>query len=256
MATLESYKGKYQYVRLDRADGILTMTLHHDGGAPTWTSGPTGIHNELGWAFYDAGRDPENEVVILTHAGDNFMEALYRDPQRQAAPQGGLTAAIYDRIYKEGKDLLTNLLEIEVPIISAVRGKAFIHAEIATMSDIVLADSTAIFADKAHFINGAVPGDGAHIWWPMLLGPNRGRHFLLTGQEISASEAQSLGIVAEVLAPGELLKRATTLASQLARQPRLVRRYSRVALTQNIKRRFLEDLGYGLAVEGLGVLGR
>ena len=54
----------------------------------------------------------------------------------------------------------------------------------------------ASFQDAAHFLLGGVPGDGVHIVWPALLGPNRGRYFLLTGQSITASEAQGLGIVA------------------------------------------------------------
>jgi enoyl-CoA hydratase/carnithine racemase len=256
MADFDSYKDNYRYIRLTRQDGILEFKIHHEGGAPKWTFGPTGIHNELGRAFYDVGRDPANEVVILSHEGGDFMEALYFDPESALEPQGAMPVGVFDRIYKEAKDLLTNLLEIEVPVIAAVRGKAFIHAELAVMSDIVLADSTAVFADKAHFIFGAVPGDGVHVLWPMLLGPNRGRYFLLTGQEIPVNEAERLGIVSEILPPAELIGRAWALARELARQPRIVRRYTRVALTQHFKRRILDDLGYGIALEGVAMIGR
>ena len=38
-----------------------------------------------------------------------------------------------------------------------------------------------------------------HIVWPLLLGVNRGRYFLLTGQKLSAREAQTLGVVSEVV---------------------------------------------------------
>src|SRR5258705_280740 len=76
----------------------------------------------------------------------------------------------WDRIYIEGKDLLMNLLDIPVPVIGAVNGPAFIHAELVTMSDIVIASDTAIFADLAHFPGGTVPSDGVHVWWEMLLG--------------------------------------------------------------------------------------
>jgi enoyl-CoA hydratase/carnithine racemase len=141
-------------------------------------------------------------------------------------------------------------------VIGAVRGKTFVHAELATLSDIVLADSTTAFADKAHFVFGAVPGDGVHVWWQMVLGPTLGRYFLLTGEEIPAQEALRLGIVNEVLAPQALMDRAWTLARELAQQPRIVRRYSRVALNHHIKRRLLDDLGYGLALEGIGMMSR
>ena len=87
------------------------------------------------------------------------MEELYFDAEFGIAAQTALPMETSDRIYKEAKDLLINLMEIEVPVIAATRGKNFVHAELATMSDIVLADSTAVFADKAHFVFGAVPGE-------------------------------------------------------------------------------------------------
>jgi enoyl-CoA hydratase/carnithine racemase len=53
-----------------------------------------------------------------------------------------------------------------------------------------------------------VPGDGMHIVYPLLLGMNRGRYFLLTGQTLNAQKALELGLVAEVLPPDKLLGRA------------------------------------------------
>ena len=88
---------------------------------------------------------------------------------------------------------MTNLLEIEVPVIGAVNGPATIHAEIPVMSDIVLASQTATFQDAPHFPRGVVPGDGVHVVWPLLLGQNRGRYFLLTGQTLSAHRGNGLG---------------------------------------------------------------
>ena len=75
---------------------------------------------------------------------------------------------------------------------------------------------------------------------------------MLTGQTLSAKEAQDLGLVNEVLARPDLLPRAWELAEQLAQQPPLVLRYTRVLLTQHIKRLMQDLLGYGLALEGMG----
>jgi enoyl-CoA hydratase/carnithine racemase len=245
MARLDTYKDKYRFIDLKREDGILQVTLHKNGGPAEWGAYVGGIHDELGDAFYRIGRDPDNVIVILTGSGDRFLTDF---DFSEIDPDAG-TPRFWDRIYKEGKDLLMNLLDIEVPVIGAVNGPAFIHAELLTMSDIVIAADTASFADKAHSPSGTVPGDGVHVWWPMLLGFNRARHFLLTGEEISAREAKALGFVAEVVDPAVLIERAWAVARELACKPGLMLRYTRAAFTQQIKRRMLDDLGYGLLLE-------
>ena len=244
MSTLQQYAGKYQNIRMERRDGILQMTFHTEGGPLQWGGGP---HEEFPRAFADVGADPDNRVIILTGAGDAFS-----GPPGSAASTPKRTPREWDKTYWEGKRLLLNLLDIEVPMIAAVNGPALRHSEIPLLCDIVLAADTAAFQDSGHFMSGLVPGDGVHIVYPMLLGVNRGRYFLLTGQSIGAEEALRLGLVSEVLPPGELLPRAWALAEQLAAQSDLVLRYTRVATTQYLKRQMQELLGYGLALEGLG----
>ncbi len=148
--------------------------------------------------------------------------------------------------------LAENLLKIPVPVIGAVNGPAFIHAELVAMSDIVICSEHASFADKGHMaLNGITPGDGAHVWWPLVLGPNRSRHFLLTGAEIGAHEAQRLGIAAEVVPHGELNTRAWEVALELAGKPELALRTTRLLFTRNIRDAFARDVSLGLALEAL-----
>ncbi len=244
MASLDQYADKYQTIRMERRQGILQMTFHTNGGPLQWGGGP---HSEFPQAFADVGSDPENRIVIMTGTGDVFS-----GPPGTAAGAPKRAPREWDQTYWEGKRLLTNLLDIEVPMISAINGPALRHSEIPLLCDIVLASETAAFQDSGHFMSGLIPGDGMHIVYPLLLGLNRGRYFLLTGQRIEAQEAKTLGLVNEVLPQAELLPRAWALAEQMAQQSDIVLRYSRVAMTLVVKRLMNDLLGYGLALEGLG----
>ena len=210
MTVLADYANKYETVNVQREDGILQVTFHSGDGSLLWGEA---AHRELGYAFADIGADPDNKVVILTGTGDDYCANFEPNRPTRRMPRD------WDKTYWEGKRLLINLLEIEVPVIGAVNGPATIHAEIPVMSDIVLASETATFQDAPHFPRGVVPGDGVHVVWPLLLGQNRGRYFLLTGQTLSAREALDLGVVGEVLPREELLPRAWALARQLAERP-------------------------------------
>ena len=248
MTRFIDYATKYQTIRMERRDGILQMTFHTDGGPLQWGLLP---HGEFPQAFRDVGADPENKVVILTGTGDVFS-----GPRAAGGTGMRSTPAQWDRVYWEGKHLLMSLLDIEVPMISAINGPAWRHSEIPLLCDIVLAADDVRFQDSAHFPNGMVPGDGMHIIYPLLLGWNRGRYFLLTGQILDAAKALELGLVSELLPRPDLLPRAWALAEQIARQPALLLRYTRVLFTQPLKKQLVDYLGYGLALEGLSVVDR
>ena len=205
-------------------------------------------HEDLAYCFADISADRENKVVVITGAGENYCAQI---------DAGSFTlsnANDWDVVFYEGRRLLKNLMNIEVPVIAAVNGPARIHPEIPVLSDIVLASSTALFQDAPHFMSGIVPGDGAHVVWPHVIGPNRGRYFLLTGQELDAETALQYGAVSEVLPPDKLMPRAMAIAQDIAAKPELTRRYSRVALADNIKRLLDDGLSMGLAVEALAAI--
>jgi enoyl-CoA hydratase/carnithine racemase len=73
---------------------------------------------------------------------------------------------------------------------------------------------------------------------------------------LDARQALDLGVVSEVLPQAELLPRAWALAKQIQLRPPLLRRYTRVMLTQDLKKRMHDLLGYGLALEGLAAVQR
>lgn len=249
--TQPDYADKYHGIRFTRSDdGVLEMTLHTRGGPALWGTSLKSLHTELGDAFLSVARDRENKIVIITGTGDSFIAAMDEEERFHEASLGEM----WPRIHDEGLALLGNLLAIPVPVIAAVNGPALIHAEIAVLSDIVLAAEHTEFADLAHVPGGAVPGDGVHTVWPMLLGPNRGRYFLLTGERIGAEEARRLGVVGEVLPADKLMDRAREHASRLAKLPAPLLRHTRALLVHQLRRRMLDELASGLAHEGLAML--
>ncbi len=247
--TFEDYAQRYSCVTMRRDEGILEMRLHTDGGPLRWGRLP---HAELEEAFLNIGRDRDNKVIILTGTGDEFSGPRAEPDYNRAYHRHSPTE--WSELAWESRGLLNNLLAIDVPMISAVNGPAARHAELPVMCDIVLASTTASFQDSAHYVGGLVPGDGVHVVFPLVMGLNRGRYFLLTGQVLGAEEAKESGIVNEVLAPEDLMPRAWELARQLVRQPEMHRRFARMLLTERLRREIGELLPYGLALEALAAV--
>jgi enoyl-CoA hydratase/carnithine racemase len=243
MTKLADYQNGFVNARLSRSkSGVLEVALHTNGDTLLF-NGHT--HEQFVDLFHAIGSDTDNRVVILTGSGSAFMESISPEGFDFFSPQG------YDKIYREGKKILMNILDIEVPIIAAVNGPVRLHSEYILLCDIVLATPTTVFQDKPHFESGIVPGDGVNILWPEIIGSVRGRYFLLTQQELPSETAKDWGVVNEILPAGKLLPRAREIAEQLAKLPPLTTHYTRVALTQKLRRIIDEGVGYGLALEGI-----
>jgi len=248
MSDFASYSTRFEHVRMRREDGILEVILHTNGGPLSWGFKP---HQELGQAFRAIAQDQANHVMILTGTGDKFS-----GPRASESVVKGLhsmPAASWERLHADGMELMDSLLSIQALVIAAVNGPALRHCELALLSDIVLASDDAEFQDSAHFPDGLSPGDGINVITPLVMGLTRSRYFHLTGQVLGAEQAREWGLVNEVVAPDKLMARAWELAHQLKRQKPMVLRHTRVLNTHQLRKRMLEMVGYGLALEGLDV---
>jgi enoyl-CoA hydratase/carnithine racemase len=243
MSRFDTYRDGFPNARLTRSQtGVLEVALHTDGSTLIF-DGYT--HEQFVDLFHAVGSDPDNRVVILTGAGAAFMESISPEGFDFFSPRG------YDKIYREGKKVLMNILDIEVPLIAAVNGPVRLHSEYILLADIVLATPSTVFQDKPHFEFGIVPGDGVNLLWQEAIGTIRGRYFILTRQELDAKTAKDWGAVNEIVPADKLLARARQIAEGLAKLPPLTTRYTRIALTQKLRRIIDEGVGYGLALEGI-----
>ncbi|GAA0727105.1 enoyl-CoA hydratase/isomerase family protein [Sphingomonas japonica] len=245
MTNFSNYRDGFPNARLTRSDsGVLEIALHTDGNSLVF-NGHT--HKQFVDLFHDVGQDQDNRVVILTGTGDAFMEEFSPDGI-DFSPQG------YNKIFREGRKVLMNILDIEVPMISAVNGPTRVHSEYVLLTDIVLATPETVFQDKPHLGMGVTAGDGVNLMWPEVIGSVRGRYFILTRQELDAATAKEWGAVNEVLPREALLPRAHEIAETLAALPNLTTSYARICLTQKLRRIIDEGVGYGLALEGISAL--
>ena len=243
MIRFYAYRNSFPNARLIRSQsGVLEVALHTDGGTLVF-NGHT--HEQFVDLFHALGSDPDNRVVILTGSAGAFMESISPEGFDFFSPQG------YDKIYREGKKVLMNILHIEVPLIAAVNGPVRLHSEYILLADIVLATPSTVFQDKPHFEFGIVPGDGVNLLWPEVIGSVRGRYFILTRQELDVETAKEWGAVNEIVPAKKLLARAREIAEQIAKLPPLTSRYTRIALTQKRRRIIDGGVGYGLALEGI-----
>ncbi|MGW1028603.1 enoyl-CoA hydratase/isomerase family protein [Streptomyces sp. NPDC002577] len=248
------YENRYANYRFELSEeGILFMQCHTNGKSLVWD---WKAHDDMADVFADIAGDREIKVLIHTGTGENYNAdwGLLPNGQQPEEPvyqlmpgERGLNKLDEKAWYS--RNLTFNVLDVDVPMISAVNGPCNIHSEVPLMGDIVLASDDAWFQDVSHFPRGQVPGDGQHVIWNFLVGHNRGRYMLLTGKKLSAQEAMEWGAVAEVLPKEQLLDRAWELARELAKRPPLVLRYTRQLFTQELKRAFLNELGHGLARE-------
>lgn len=111
--------------------------------------------------------------------------------------------------------LLDAIMKSRVPVIAAVRGWALgTGCALASVCDLLFAEPSARFG-QPEILNGApTPIHGALL--PSIIGLNRARWLVLTGQTIDAILAEKWGLVDQVTAEGEALSAATAMAIDLA----------------------------------------
>jgi enoyl-CoA hydratase/carnithine racemase len=246
MTQLKDYCDRYPSIRMEREEGILSLAFHTAGGPLQWS---VAIHAEFADAFNDIARDTENRVMIVTGTGD-----LFSGPRAATNPIIVTDVLEWDHIMRVGNRMLTTFLDIEALVITCINGPALRHVEIPLLGDIVLAAEDSYLQDSAHFINNRIPGDGVNLVMSELMGLNRAKYFLLTGQQLSANEAKDLGLVNELMPRAQLRDRALQLARQLNRQNPIIQRGTRRLFTERLRQVMQRSLAYGIAVEGFGAL--
>jgi enoyl-CoA hydratase len=239
----------FTYVRTEmRDDGVLWATL--DRPERRNAISPE-MHDELTPLFRRLAEDREVRVAVLTGAGDKAFCA--------GADFGGMQDNLESGTYEDGfpelmigsAALVRAQLAVPQPMIAAINGDAIgLGATMALFCDIPLMASEARLADP-HVKAGLVAGDGGAILWPLLMGLNRGKEFLLTGDMMGAEEAHRLGLVNHVHPRDSLADEAAALARRLADGPQVAIQFNKRLANAELVDRVNRVIDASLAMEAI-----
>lgn len=241
----EEYKERFKnHFKLERrSDGVILARAHTlDGSVQLSVQN----HKALGQMLKTVGADPDNEILILTGSGEDFM--MNADPDGFELEQKDTAYWAYEYAYKDGRINVSSLVnDLEIPTIGILNGPGF-HSEIALMCDITLCSEDAVIYDL-HYDIGSVPGDGIHSCFQEVLGVKRAAYALLTGEAFDAARMLELGMVSEVLPKDKLIERAYKLADHIMTQPRITRRMTTQIVRRPWRQRITNDLDGGFAMQ-------
>ncbi|MDT7944626.1 MAG: enoyl-CoA hydratase-related protein [Dehalococcoidia bacterium] len=189
------------------------------------------MHQELEQIWLHIAEDDEVRCIVLTGAGPAFcaggdvegMETGSFRPQGPRVP------------FYMVRRLISNLLEVEQPIVAAVNGDAAgLGATLALFCDIIVMSETARIADT-HVRMGLVAGDGGVIIWPWLVGMARAKEFLLTGRWVDGREAERLGLVNYAVPADQVMPKAMEIAHILAQGAPMAIRWTKYAMNKVLR---------------------
>jgi 2-(1,2-epoxy-1,2-dihydrophenyl)acetyl-CoA isomerase len=198
-------------VETTRDGAVLTITLNRPDVLNAFN---TEMHRVLAGALKEA-RDSEIRAVVVTGAGRGFCVGQDLTEFREAS--GDIGGHLRENYHPN----VLAIRALEKPVIAVVNGPAAgAGLSFACACDLRLAADSASFVPA--FINiGLVPDSGGTYFVTRILGPARAFEWLASGRKLTAAEAQTWGLVAEVVDADTLAARAAEVARQFAELPTL-----------------------------------
>jgi enoyl-CoA hydratase len=228
---------------LDRDAAVATVTINRPKVLNALNRQTV---DELRRAMLELQHDPAIRVIILTGAGDRAFAAgadvnELADQTPDRARQLALT----------GQHVFHLVEHLGKPVIAAVNGYALGGGcELAMACTLRLAAEGARFGQPEIGL-GLIPGYGGTQRLPRLIGKGRALELMLSGDSITAADAERIGLVNRVVAFEELMPTAKALANRLAPQAPLAVRYILDAVNHGLQTSLAEGCAHEAALFGL-----
>jgi enoyl-CoA hydratase/carnithine racemase len=217
------------------ADSVSVQTVGHvavvEMHRPPNNFFDEALLSELAEAMLALDDDPDVRSVVLCSEGKHFCAG---------AQLGGMTAEDIRRVYRQA----FRLFAVRCPVVAAVQGAAVGGGlGLALAADFRVTAPHSRFA--ANFARiGFHQGFGLSVTLPALVGQQRALELLLTGRDVSGSEALEIGLC-DRLTPSDPREAALTLAAEIARSAPL----SIVSIRATMRRSLVADVGAALDTE-------
>jgi len=198
----------YKNILIEKKDGIATVKINRPKVLNALNM-DTII--ELTKAIFELEHDKKINVVILTGEGDKAFIA-----GADISAMANMTTLEAREFAEHGHHMLSSIEKSRLPFIAAVNGYALGGGcETLMACDIVIVGKSAKLGQPE--INlGISPGFGGTQRLPRLVGRMKAKELLLTGRNISAEEAHSIGLVNMVVDDDKLMETAEKIAGKIA----------------------------------------
>ncbi|ASG22241.1 enoyl-CoA hydratase/isomerase family protein [Nitrospirillum viridazoti] len=242
---------KYEFLKVEiDGNGVATVTMNDPEKLNA--VGPEN-HKELEYIWVDLAQDESIKAIVLTGAGRAFSAG--GDVKKMAARAGtefGLKYAL--RVPQNTLRIFEHMLLTPQPVIAAVNGDAIgLGLTLALFCDMSLVADDARLGDT-HVKVGLVAGDGGAVVWPLLVGPQRAKEFLMRGKVLKGAEAAALGLINYAHPRETVLEEALKVATEIAANPVWAVRWSKAAVNKQLKAQLNQVLELSIAYESLTML--
>lgn len=243
----------YEDLAVSVEDRVATVTINRPQARNTINQR---LIRELRTIWDDLADDPQVHAALLTGAGPVFslggdVKAMSERPGGDVLEEGEVHDPMVSR------RLVNRLLELDKPIVCAINGDCIgLAATIALLCDVTVMSQEARIGDTHVSRVGLVAGDGGTVIWPLLVGVNKAKEFLMRGTLLNGAEAERIGLVNHCVPAGEVLPHARSIALELAHGPTWATRWTKLSVNQVVKDRVNRLMEASMALEqvtfGLG----
>jgi enoyl-CoA hydratase/carnithine racemase len=206
-----------QMLKVEKKDHVLWISLNNPGTSNSITYE---MIDSLVSSLQKAENDPSVRVAVLTGEGKNFCSGGdLNNMQKKSEMFAGEANELRQR-YEQGIQRISRSMEaFSKPLVAAVNGAAAgAGCDLACMCDIRIGTENTKFLESFVKI-GLVPGDGGSFFLQRIVGFARAMEMTLTGREVKAQEALSIGLLNKIVPEENLKAEAASVALQIASLP-------------------------------------